>query len=174
MSALASPVPVVSAEERKESEQIVRKRIHPRRLVERARIILLSAQGQGLSAIARRLAVAENTVRRWRAQWAKPVGEAGGALGGRALERRELRCPARGASGKRTLRPQARGFTGADRDRTGRLEEADRGTVLLDEIGDMAPACQAKLVRALDYGKIPSLGGNEVRRVAARILGATH
>jgi transposase len=73
MSALVSPVPVVSAEERKELEAMVRKRTNPQRLVERARIILLSAQGQGLSAVAWRLGVAENTVRLWRARWTQQV-----------------------------------------------------------------------------------------------------
>ena len=65
-------------------------------------------------------------------------------------------------------------FTGADRNRCGRLEEAHGGTIFLDEVGDMSPACQAKLLRALEYGEIVPVGGNEVRKIDVRILSATN
>lgn len=65
-------------------------------------------------------------------------------------------------------------FTGATRDRRGRLEEANGGTVFLDEVGDMTPACQAKLLRALDYGEITPVGSNEVRKIDIRIIAATN
>jgi len=77
MSAVVSPVPVLSEAEEEELERIVRRRTSPQRLVERARIILLSAQGRGIAAIAQRLGVAENTVKLWRRQWAeRPAGPA--------------------------------------------------------------------------------------------------
>jgi transcriptional regulator with GAF, ATPase, and Fis domain len=65
-------------------------------------------------------------------------------------------------------------FTGADRNRTGKLAEADGGTVFLDEVGDMSPACQAKLLRALDYGEISPVGGNDVVKIDVRIIAATN
>jgi transcriptional regulator with GAF, ATPase, and Fis domain len=65
-------------------------------------------------------------------------------------------------------------FTGAQRDRRGLLEEADGGAIFLDEVGDMIPACQAKLLRALDYGEIIPVGGNDVRRIDVRVIAATN
>ncbi|MCK9742389.1 sigma-54 interaction domain-containing protein [Pseudomonas syringae] len=65
-------------------------------------------------------------------------------------------------------------FTGADRDRRGLFDEADGGTLVLDEIGDMPLQLQAKLLRVLQEGEIRPLGGNEVRNVDVRIIAATH
>ena len=65
-------------------------------------------------------------------------------------------------------------FTGASADRAGKFELADGGTLFLDEIGDMPPAMQAKLLRALQEGTIERLGSNAVRRVDVRIVAATH
>ncbi|HET9983753.1 MAG TPA: sigma-54 dependent transcriptional regulator [Longimicrobiales bacterium] len=65
-------------------------------------------------------------------------------------------------------------FTGAVRDRAGKFELADGGTLFLDEIGDMPPALQPKLLRALQEGAIERLGSNAVRRVDVRIVAATH
>jgi DNA-binding NtrC family response regulator len=65
-------------------------------------------------------------------------------------------------------------FTGADRDRTGKLQEADRGTFFLDEIGDMALSAQAKLLRALQEGEIEPLGGGRSVKVHLRVIAATH
>jgi DNA-binding NtrC family response regulator len=65
-------------------------------------------------------------------------------------------------------------FTGATADRAGKFELADGGTLFLDEIGDMPPAMQAKLLRALQEGAIERLGSNAVRRVDVRIVAATH
>ncbi|WP_256346753.1 sigma-54 interaction domain-containing protein [Pseudomonas gingeri] len=65
-------------------------------------------------------------------------------------------------------------FTGADRDRRGLFDLADGGTLLLDEIGDLALPLQAKLLRVLQEGEIRPLGCNDSHRVDVRILAATH
>lgn len=65
-------------------------------------------------------------------------------------------------------------FTGADRDRPGRIEEADCGTIFLDEVADMSSGCQAKLLRTLDYGEITPVGSNEIRKVDVRVIAATN
>jgi len=65
-------------------------------------------------------------------------------------------------------------YTGADRKgRVGRFKLADGGTLLLDEIGDMPPALQAKLLRALQEGEIEPLGSNRLVPFDARIIAAT-
>jgi two-component system response regulator HydG len=65
-------------------------------------------------------------------------------------------------------------FTGATTHRVGLFEEAAQGTVFLDEIGEMAPALQAKLLHVLESGTVRALGSNRERAVDARILAATH
>jgi DNA-binding NtrC family response regulator len=65
-------------------------------------------------------------------------------------------------------------FTGAERDKRGLFEEADGGTILLDEIGDMALITQAKLLRVLQSGEIRPVGANTNRRVDVRVIAATH
>ena len=68
----------------------------------------------------------------------------------------------------------ARGaFTGADRERRGLLEEASGGTIFFDEIGDLAPALQAKLLRALQEREIRRVGENRARSVDVRVASAT-
>ena len=64
-------------------------------------------------------------------------------------------------------------FTGAERVRIGKFEQAHRGTLFLDEIGDAAPATQAKILRVLQDGKFERVGGNETIRVDVRIIAAT-
>ncbi len=64
-------------------------------------------------------------------------------------------------------------FTGATSDRAGLFELADQGTLLLDEIGDLSPGLQAKLLRALEEGEIRRLGGREARKVDVRVIAAT-
>ncbi len=65
-------------------------------------------------------------------------------------------------------------FTGADRDKPGRFQDADGGTIFLDEIGDMPFALQAKLLRVLEDGEFYPLGGRKPVRVDIRIISATN
>jgi nitrogen regulation protein NR(I) len=65
-------------------------------------------------------------------------------------------------------------FTGADARRIGRFEQADGGTIFLDEIGDMRPNTQAKLLRVLQEKKIQRLGGRDGLQIDVRVLAATH
>ena len=65
-------------------------------------------------------------------------------------------------------------FTGAIQARTGVLEDAGEGTVLLDEIGDLPMAVQAKLLSVLEDGRFTRLGSNRVTALRARIVAATH
>jgi two-component system nitrogen regulation response regulator NtrX len=65
-------------------------------------------------------------------------------------------------------------FTGAFADRTGKFEQADGGTLFLDEIGDMSPAAQAKVLRALQEGVITPIGSTRSVRVDVRVIAATN
>jgi DNA-binding NtrC family response regulator len=64
-------------------------------------------------------------------------------------------------------------FTGATQRRVGLLPQADRGSLFLDEIGDLSPAGQAKLLTALDEGEVRPVGGDRPIRVNVRLLSAT-
>jgi two-component system response regulator HydG len=66
------------------------------------------------------------------------------------------------------------GFTGAVAARKGLFTEADGGTLLLDEIGDMSFDLQAKLLRVVQFGDIRPVGGDRVHHVDVRILASTH
>ena len=65
-------------------------------------------------------------------------------------------------------------FTGADRDRRALWEEADKGTVFLDEITETTPAFQVKLLRALQQGEIRRVGSNQTQRVDVRVIAASN
>ncbi len=65
-------------------------------------------------------------------------------------------------------------FTGATGQRIGKFELCDGGTIFLDEIGDMAPATQTKILRVLQAGEIQRVGGTETIRVDVRVIAATN
>ena len=65
-------------------------------------------------------------------------------------------------------------FTGADRRREGRFVQASKGTIFLDEIGEMSPMMQAKLLRAIQEREIQRVGSNDTIKVDVRILAATN
>ncbi len=65
-------------------------------------------------------------------------------------------------------------FTSAVADRVGKFEQADGGSLFLDEIGDMSPSAQAKVLRALQEGVIARVGGTKPIQVDARVIAATN
>jgi two-component system response regulator HydG len=65
-------------------------------------------------------------------------------------------------------------FTGALADREGKFEYADKGTLFLDEVGEMPQATQVKLLRVLEDREVTRLGANRSRRVDVRLIAATH
>ncbi len=65
-------------------------------------------------------------------------------------------------------------YTGAQRSRPGRFERAHGGTLFLDELGELSPAAQAKLLRALQTGEIERLGDDSTRKVDVRLIAATN
>jgi two-component system, NtrC family, response regulator HydG len=65
-------------------------------------------------------------------------------------------------------------FTGATQARRGLFADADGGTLLLDEIGELSPPLQARLLRVLESGEVRALGSDVVRTVDVRIVAATH
>jgi len=65
-------------------------------------------------------------------------------------------------------------FTGALKNKIGKFEQADKGTIFLDEIGDMSPDLQVKILRVLEEGEFERVGGNETLRVDIRVIAATH
>src|SRR5207237_1031170 len=65
-------------------------------------------------------------------------------------------------------------FTGADRATKGIFEQADGGTVLLDEIGELTPSAQAALLRVLETKKLMRVGGDKEIEVDVRVIAATH
>jgi psp operon transcriptional activator len=69
---------------------------------------------------------------------------------------------------------EAGAFTGATRARAGRFEEADRGTLFLDELGTLSMGAQERLLRAVEYGEITRIGASRPIRVDVRIVAATN
>ncbi|HEY7321844.1 MAG TPA: sigma 54-interacting transcriptional regulator [Candidatus Binatia bacterium] len=65
-------------------------------------------------------------------------------------------------------------FTGADRQRKGRFELADGGTILLDEVGELPVGTQAKLLRVLQEGEFERVGGSSTIKVSVRVIAATN
>ena len=65
-------------------------------------------------------------------------------------------------------------FTGATEKQIGKFEQADRGTIFLDEIGDMSPKTQAKVLRVLQEGEVERLGSSKTIKVDVRVIAATN
>lgn len=65
-------------------------------------------------------------------------------------------------------------FTGATERRLGRFELADEGTLFLDEVGDLSPEAQAKLLRTLETGELQRIGAENVTRIDTRVVAATN
>src|SRR5579872_6365216 len=65
-------------------------------------------------------------------------------------------------------------FTGADRQRIGKFEQCSGGTIFLDEVGDLSPLVQAKLLRLLQEQRFERVGGNQTIQTDVRIIAATH
>jgi psp operon transcriptional activator len=69
---------------------------------------------------------------------------------------------------------QAGAFTGATRTHIGRFEQANGGTLVLDELGTIPPRMQEKILRVIEYGEFQRVGGSETLRTDVRIVGATN
>jgi len=65
-------------------------------------------------------------------------------------------------------------FTGVDSQKIGKFEQADKGTIFLNEIGDMPHTLQVKLLRFLQEGTIERLGGTNTLNLDVRVIAATH
>ena len=65
-------------------------------------------------------------------------------------------------------------FTGANSSKKGLLEEADGGTIFLDDISAMDIKCQAKLLKVIEYGELKRVGGNKTRRVDVRFIASSN
>jgi len=65
-------------------------------------------------------------------------------------------------------------FTGATEKQIGKFEQADRGTIFLDEVGDMSAKTQAKVLRVLQEGEVERLGSARTIKVDVRVIAATN
>ena len=69
---------------------------------------------------------------------------------------------------------EAGAFTGATKARAGRFEEADKGTLFLDELGTLSMGAQERLLRAVEYGEVTRIGSSRPMKVDVRIVAATN
>jgi len=65
-------------------------------------------------------------------------------------------------------------FTGATEKKTGKFEQADAGTIFLDEVGDMSLRTQSKVLRVLEEGEVQKVGSNKISKVDVRVIAATN
>ena len=120
-----------------------------------ARVLITGESGVGKEIVAR-------TLHRASPRAARPFVEVNGAAIPEDLIESELFGHVKGS------------FTGATEDRKGKWELADGGTLFLDEIGDMSPRTQAKILRAIQDGKISRVGGARTIATDVRIVAATN
>jgi NtrC-family two-component system response regulator AlgB len=120
-----------------------------------ASVLLLGESGTGKNVLAR-------AIHAWSPRSARPLVTIACTTLGEHLLESELFGHVKGA------------FTGAWKDKPGRLEAARGGTVFLDEVGELPPALQAKLLRFLDERRFERVGDNRTLEVDARILAATN
>ena len=120
-----------------------------------ARVLVAGENGTGKELVAR--AVHDASERR-----KAPFVKVNGAASPEELIESELFGAVKGA------------YTGATQSRDGKFLQADRGTLFLDEVGDMSLKAQAKVLRALQEGEIERVGGSQTIRVDVRVLAATN
>ena len=94
--------------------------------------------------------------------------------GATPVRRRRLYVADRDAARERAVRPHQRRLTGAIADTPGLFAEADGGTIFLDEIGEITPPLQAKLLRVLQEHQVRPVGGAQWRSVDVRVVAATN
>ena len=93
---------------------------------------------------------------------------------GSAVCRRRLRLLTRHPARKRTIRTCERGLHRGGRHKRGLFEEADGGTIFLDEIANTTPTFQAKLLRILQEGEIKPIGGTRQQKIDVRVISASN
>jgi DNA-binding NtrC family response regulator len=120
-----------------------------------ARVLIMGENGTGKELVAR-------AIHRQSKRSAKPFVEVNCAAIPSELIESELFGHEKGA------------FTGATSQRIGKFEQADSGTLFLDEVGDMSLRAQAKVLRALEEGTIERVGGNKLVSVGVRVIAATN
>lgn len=120
-----------------------------------ARVLITGPNGSGKEMVAKQIHEKSNRLK-------KPLVEVNcAAIPGELIES-ELFGHEKGA------------FTSAIKQRIGKFEQADNGTLFLDEIGDMSLSAQAKVLRALQEGKITRVGGEKEIKVNVRVIAATN
>jgi two-component system nitrogen regulation response regulator NtrX len=120
-----------------------------------ARVLITGENGTGKELVAR-------NIHERSARWKGPFVEVNCAAIPRELIESELFGHEKGS------------FTGATARRRGKFEQADGGTIFLDEIGDMDPAAQSKVLRVLEESTVERVGGEQLVSVDVRILAATN
>lgn len=118
-------------------------------------VLVIGERGTGKELIAQRL-------HRLSARWGEPLVTVNCAALPETLIEAEL------------FGHEAGAFTGATRARAGRFEEADRGTLFLDELGTLSMGAQERLLRAVEYGEVTRIGSSRPISVDVRIVGATN